>query len=430
MGSDATVWYRDILQYSDAVTAPLLPLYFFNKRKQLFCLRNCFFQSSVEKLVAILREVPALQVYKYSGSEGETFAIHLEGGIFEQSVHAPRYDYNGTGQAMSRMSVKDMPAAVFASIQQTDSRKQYTSILFRVRDGDWMSAHHRLVADIGAIVTGAYPSHILVVSYLVNDTTKLYKLPGMFTMGKIVVDKHGWSRMVVAPDHQEFVHPDMVVKTITSKGDCMYSALAYALAKMWQTEADAIARYPRLASMYVELAACKTLEQSIVFMRNFINKGLTPEFLCRHFCDGDWNSYRSFVEDGTILESGLIDPEADSRFKRSLLKSPPSGYLDAIRAYKNTNAYWGRDFDLQLLEMQIGVGVVVFASRGFFGSTVDMFGRKPNSAYPFYVTLYNQGNFHFEVAGQGEQHVCGYSSARLPVWLRYLLEIGLCATLD
>jgi len=289
-----------------------------------------------------------------------------------------------------------------------------------------------LIRSLGDVAAGAYPNHIIVVSYLLHDITKLYKLPGLLWErdGREKENsKDGWSAMVVAPVHQEFIHPDMVTKTISAKGDCMYSALVYGFAKMWQTESDVIVLHPKLQDMYKELATCKNLEESIVFMRNFINRGLTPEFLCRHFCDGNWEAYHTFLDDRTILGSGLVDPESDGRFIRSIANMPPSGYVDAIRAYKNSNSYWGRDFDLQMLEMLVGVGVIVFASRSFFGDVVDILGRKPNSPYPFYVTLYNRSNFHFEVASQGRGHVTGYSTARLPAWLRYILEISLCSDL-
>jgi hypothetical protein len=144
----------------------------------------------------------------------------------------------------------------------------------------------------------------------------------------------------------------------------------------------------------------------------------------RHFCDGDWVAFKTWILDGSLFASGLLDVEADAGFARRVLgKGLSAGkILREVVAYRGGNAYWGRDFDLQLFERHTNVGVVVFGSRGFFGDTVNILARKPQRPHPYYVTLYNSGNVHFEVAGAGTRRQCGYHHTTLPPWLAYILN--------
>jgi hypothetical protein len=433
-GANATVWYRDLLQYNENLESSVIPFYFFHPKKQLFCIRNCYFQPFAAALTNILNGVSCHGLYKYEGSDGDTFAVHTSPDIDEAASHCPKFDYSGvpTGLAPQKLRTS-LSSAVYASLCDTSSRRQYTSVLLRTAT-PWSNAGY--VKNIGAVVLAALPGHAFVVSYLRSmqePETVFFRTPSLVSDDDNKdgsVGRNGWKPMHIAAPHRHFIPEGVMSKTITASGDCMYSALAYALLQLWTQQQDTIRRENGLLyHFFTQLSAQKSAAAVYVFLRNYINALATPEVLCRHFCDGDWVAFQCWILDGSLFASGLLDVEADAGFiKRVTSRGLSAGeLLREVTAYRGGNAYWGRDFDLQLFERHANVGVVVFGSRGFFGDTVNILARKPLRPHLFYVTLYNSGNVHFEVAGVGDRRQCAYHHTVLPPWLAYILNCTMAA---
>jgi hypothetical protein len=432
LGANATVWYRDLLQYHEKAQNPIIPLYFLNPRKQLFCIRNCYFQARVAALADILTGIPCYGLYRYEGADGDTFAVHTMPGIDEDAEHCPKYDYSGlpVGLAARRHLRVSLSAAISASLRDTSSRKQYTSILLRTA-APWREDGY--VKNIGAVVLAALPGHAFVASYLrarQEPVTVFFRTQSIVNYDDAdgTVPTDGWKPMRIAEPHRQLIPAGVMSKTITASGDCMYSSLAYALLQLWTEQQDVIRlENGRLYNFFTQASAQKSTAALYVFLRNYINALATPEVLCRHFCEGDWAAFRTWILDGSLFASGLLDVEADAGFAKTVTAKGYSAgeVLQKVAAYRASNAYWGRDFDLQLFERHVNVGVVVFGSRNFFGDAVNILARKPLRPHPYYVTLYNSGNVHFEVAGAGSDRKCGYYHASLPPWLAYILNCTL-----
>jgi len=425
---DVAVWCKEALHVDTSQPDPVLfPLYFCNHRKQLFCFRNCYAQGAASSIVRALQTIPYYRLYCYSGSEGDTYVAHTCMGIDEAADHRPLYDYNGTPEGVRELSAQ-LYCAIRAAFSNTGSRKQYTSVLFR-SSVTWGAADCSYANTLGPWVEGCLRGHVISVTLSKRGSpmgTVMHDLSWGFPGRAAGLHTDGWHALAVYPNHQTFLHPDLVAKTISSDGNCLYSALLYTLAKLWYAHSDIITGNPALLRLYKGISSTGGAVRACQFLRQFINATLTPAFLCQYFCNGDQSAFVSFVEDGSLLLSGVVDAEADRRFMCKVSSYAYEEQLQAIRVYRDSASYWGRDFDLQLFERATGVGVVVFASRSFFGKVVDILGRKPNEAREYYVTLYNKDNIHFEVAAVGPRHVCGFRYSALPPWLKSILDISLC----
>ena len=425
---DVAVWCREAMQVDTSQSPSLFPVYFCNHRKQLYCLRNCYVQGAVVSILRTLWSIPCVRLYRYSGSDGDTYVVHTDLGINETSDHRPMYDYNGVPDGVVELPAQ-LPAAVEAAFSQTGSRKQYTSIILR-SSVKWSDVQSGIPDELGQWVEQCLRGHQFTITFSkrgeavkTNVKSLRWEFPRFIKSSE---HSDGWHALSVYEGHKPFLPPDLVAKTISADGNCLYSALAYTLAKLWYIHSDVITENPGLLNLYRGIARTGGAEEACLFLRRFINSTLTPKFMCQYFCNGNQSEFRKFVENGSLLLSGVVDVEADQRFACKVGSYPYDDQLQAIRVYRDSSSYWGRDFDLQLFERATGVGVVVFASRSFFGKEVNVLGRKPNEAREYYVTLYNQDNVHFEVAAIGPRHMCGYRFSSLPPWLKSILDISLC----
>ena len=410
VGTEATVWYKPALHVGPPPPV-LVPLYFLNPRKQLFCFRNCAMVAYAPLVAAALAACPVHAAYVYAGKDGDTYALHLEPGIDEATEHRQKYDYSGAAmRAGVQMPVAGARAAILHALAALDSRRAYTSVLFRAARPWGLDQGLAIVTSMGAAALASLSGHVLVCTAM--GKTQLVTLPTLVPAGAQAGPfTDGWRPMVVHPMHQRFLHPAAAVKTISSSGDCLYSALAYACAHMATSRAD----------LPVDSHA----------MRLQVSMGMTPHFLRDHYCGGDGATLRTWLTDGSVFESGVVDREADAALVgRTRGKSAAEVYM-AILEYKCSNAYWGRDFDVQMFERLTGIGVLVFASPAYFGDTVDILGRKPNGPYAHYVLLYNEGNVHFQAARVPMEDgsaalICGCAAEDLPPWLAYIVRQSLC----
>jgi hypothetical protein len=444
-GADSvTVWYRPALHFNTRAPPILIPLYFWHGRKQLFCFRNCAMAAYLQQAAAAVSALAPHAAYVYAGSDGDTYVLHLEAGMHEETEHRPKFDYSGAPKhPVQQLAVSLAPARILAALADTASRRQYTSIICRARA--W-SAHGQgldLVVGLGAAALAPLPAHVLVCTTggstgsTAGSTTRLLSLPGLCDVSGIGSGSGGdvhndipvtWRRLTVHPAHQRFIHPAAAVKTLSSSGDCLFSALAYACAHSGNAS---------LVALIDSFGADATTG-----LRLYLAMGATPAFLAEHYCDGSVSALRTWLTDGSVYESGVVDAVADAALARRTAGKSAAEVYAAILAYKCSNAYWGRDFEVQMFERLTGVGVLVFASPAYFGSTVDILGRKPNGPYGHYVLLYNDGNVHFEAVSvlavsvpvgvhtptpdYVPTRVSGFAAAALPPWLAYIVSQSLC----
>ena len=421
--SSVTVWYKPALHFDTRAPATLVPLYFWHGRKQLFCFRNCAMVAYAHALAAALARLAPHATYVYAGSDGDTYVLHLEAGMHEEAEHRPKFDYSGAPKhPAQQLAPHEAAARIRAALADTGSRRQYTSVICRARAWSAHGQGWELVQTMGAAALAPLPAHVLVCTTGVvaagsagsvgNSTTRLLSLPGLCddVTGDIPLT---WRRLTVHPAHQRFIDPAAAVKTLSSSGDCLFSALAYACAHSGNAS---------LVALVDSFGA-----DAATGLRLHLAMGATPAFLAEHYCGGSVAALRTWLTDGSVYESGVVDAVADAALARRTAGKSAAEVYAAILAYKCSNAYWGRDFEVQMFERLTGVGVLVFASPAYFGDTVDILGRKPNGPYGHYVLLYNDGNVHFEaVTVPAPARVTGFAAAALPPWLAYIVSQSLC----
>jgi hypothetical protein len=407
-GHELTVWYKPALQMTNG---PLLlcPLYFLARSKQLYCFRNCAMVPYAHMVATALATLSFHAVYLYAGTDGDTFVLHTTTGIDETAEHRERFDYSGNAVAARK---RVLPADIMRALANTDSRKQYTSIIVRTAL-PWQSTD-LWVHILGAAATAPLPAHVMIVTRMPAKQTFLVTLPGVVMQaGMWATPPAGWRPMHVHPAHARFIPANVSTKTISSAGDCLFSALAHACMHCGM-------RGP-LVSMLAKSA------DPAMLMRTYLAQSTTLDFLAERFCGSSMSALRTWLADGSVFDVGIVDPVADRHFIASVRGKSAGSVYAALMAYKCTNAYWGRDFDIQVFEAMTGVGVLVFASPDFFGDTVDILGRKPNKAYGRYILLYNVGNVHFEAVAVWENAgITGYAATDLPPWLAYIVNMSLC----
>lgn len=429
-GTDAAVWYRNTIQFRRDGKDALTPLYFVNNKKQLLCLRNCLVRPYAHAIGNVLTHIKPVDAYVYHGVDGDTFVLHVSHGIVEAREHRPLYDYSGDAVSAPARLHADKAVSVFLrTLENVSSRKMYTSIVFRSSEA-WHATEGwgpvlALIAD--AAIATPLQNHVIVTSYLrqggtLSTSFARLDVPRAVADGT-ALDGQGWHGVHVHDAHQRFLHPALRAKTVSASGDCLYSALAYAVGSLCLHNRGLLT--PVLRRLQNDLQSSGAPAQ---FMRAYINGATTLQLLQHRFCEGSATAFARWMSDGSLLHSGIVDEQGDAGFIRGQKPGAPgdASTYDAIMAYKNSNAYWGRDFDVQVFEMLTGVGVVIFGSPAFFGEYVDILARKPNGPCRFYVTLYNADNSHFEVVGQGEGRVCGWHHTTLPPWLAYILNATLC----
>ena len=404
-GHELTVWYKPALQMRRD-SHSLCPLYFLARSKQLYCFRNCAMVPYAHMVAAALAAAPVYAAYLYAGTDGDTFVLHAQAGIDEATEHRVLFDYSGKAVApRARVAA----AAIMRTLADTNSRKQYTSIIIRTAL-PWCNTDP-LPAMLGAAATAPLPAHVMIVTQMPARDTFLITLPSL------VVDAapsapFGWRPMQLHSAHARFVPATVYTKTISSAGDCLFSALAYACMHCGM-------RGP-LPAMLAASA------QPAMLMRTYLAQCTTLDFLADRFCGKSMSALAAWLSDSSVFDVGIVDPVADRRFIASMRGKSAGELYAALVAYKCTNTYWGRDFDIQVFEAITGVGVLVFASPNFFGETVDILGRKPNKPYGRYILLYNVGNVHFEAVAEWGNGTTGYAAPHLPAWLAYIVNMALC----